>query len=206
MVIATGNNIATNYTKQERYAEADRLFTHTARLARAVNVPYFLCDSLHNHGNLHARREQWAQALTLQNEALEASAQVGRKDIEFRARVAALVAQVQLGERDPAAAVAQLEAWLAEWPGESEQAALHDEIWRLDATREDARQTAADLYRTLHEQTPNIEYRQHYHDLTRERLPDPPPLPLLSADIVPQPGRLETLIARVDELGAGMVS
>jgi hypothetical protein len=83
------------------------------------------------------------------------------------------------------------------WPDASEQAALYYEIWRLDPTRQDARQTAADLYRELYSRTPDVEYRKRYAELTGETLPETEPLPPLPEHLLGEPIDLEALFERV---------
>jgi class 3 adenylate cyclase/tetratricopeptide (TPR) repeat protein len=199
-IIVGLGNIATLYTDLARYAEAGPLFAQTNALARAVNLPYLLCDFLHNEGRLYARQQQWASVVERQTEALETAVQLGRKDIELKAQLAILHAKVQLGQLDRSDAAQQLETMLADWPGDGEQAALYDTIWQVDDARADARQTASALYRALHNQTPNVEYRQRYYALTGEHLPAPPPLALLSDDIAQPSDRLSILIAQVGAL------
>jgi len=50
-------------------------------------------------------------------------------------------------------------------------------IWRLDPTQEQIRRDAASRYRAFYEQTPIVEYREVYEELTGESLPRPQPLP-----------------------------
>lgn len=197
MTLVTVGNLATGYAAQGQFADAEQLYTHAIALARAVNIPYFLCEYLHGMAEMYCAYGH-SQSAALNDEALAVSQQVGRKEIEFKAQVTAV--RLTAGQDDPSAAAERLNALLAEWPEEAEQAALYYELWRADGARNGARETAARLYRMLYDRTPNAEYRERYEALTGDRLPDPPVLPALADDLVQEPERLTTLCARVAEL------
>ena len=197
MTLVTVGNLATVNAAQGQFADAEQLFTHAIALARAVNIPYFLCEYLHGMAEMYCAQDNHDSA-SLNDEALSIAQQVGRKEIEFKAQVTAT--RLADPQNDPSAAIERLTALLAEWPEDAEQAALYYEIWRADGAQNGACETAARLYHTLYERTPNIEYRERYEALTGDRLPDPPALPALADDLVQDPERLNTLCVRVAEL------
>jgi len=84
--------------------------------------------------------------------------------------------------------------------GETDQAAIHYEIWRLAPTQEAHHRQAAEAYRTLYEHTPNVEYKWRYETLSGERLPPPPSLPPLPPIVTQETVILEALAAQVDAL------
>jgi class 3 adenylate cyclase/tetratricopeptide (TPR) repeat protein len=193
-------NMAVTYVAQERCDEAERLLTRAIILGRALDTPYEMCDYLYTYADLHVRREQYAAAQPLNDEALSIAAQVEHKDVQFKAQVLALCLRIVLGQIAPPEAVGEFERLLGEWPDDAEQAAIQYEIWRVDQDQEPHRQQAADLYRALYAQTPNVEYKQRYEELTGECLPDPPPLPPLPDIVTQHPPDREVLLAQVDAL------
>ncbi len=199
MTLVTVGNLALGYAAQGQHADAEQLYTYAVALARAVNIPYFLCEYLHGMAELYGSQGNWASAQPLNDEALAIARQVGRKEIEFKAQVAAIRFAAQQSIDVPAAAE-RFTALLGDWPDEAEQAALYYEIWQLDRSQVAPRDAAAARYRTLCERTPNIEYRQRYEALTGDMLPDPPALPALTDDLAQEPGRLESLCTRVADL------
>jgi hypothetical protein len=108
--------------------------------------------------------------------------------------------QVALGQIDKIAATDKLVTLFDLFPADSEEAAIHFELWQLDKERKASRQAAAKLYRDLYERTPNIEYRRCYKVLTGNSLPDPPPLPRLPQVMSPQSVNLHNLLARIESL------
>jgi len=99
---------------------------------------------------------------------------------------------------DAPSAVHELEALLAEWPAEREQAAIH---YALSCLQSDSERflphaaRAAQLYRDVYQQTGMIEYRQYYEELTGIILADPPALPPPPEVVTTHTVDLEALLA-----------
>ncbi|HZD02691.1 MAG TPA: hypothetical protein VFA46_21615, partial [Actinomycetes bacterium] len=85
------------------------------------------------------------------------------------------------------------------WTEPHERAALLDALWQLDPTQEAARKAAADLYRTLYQRAPSIEYRKAYARLTGVTLPPGPPLPPLPEAVEEDVGDIDGLLRQVEE-------
>jgi tetratricopeptide (TPR) repeat protein len=193
-------NIAVTYVACGDYREAEPLFTRTIALGRALNIPYFLCEGLHHLSQLYTRQRRYVEAQPINQEALEIANQVGRKEIQFQAQLLANRLRVAQGQADAGAAIGELEALRADWPGDAEQAAIDYAIWLLDARREGSRRAAAERYRALYTRTPNIEYRWRYTQLAGEPLPDPAALPLMPGIAAPDAAHLAELLARAERL------
>lgn len=194
------SNIASLYIAHERYKDAERLYKLAIALGRGLNIPRFLCEDLFRQADLYSRQHCYAEAQAVNREALDIATQFERKDIQFQASLLSVCLQVALGQIDRSAAVEKLMALLDNWPEDSEQAAIHYELWRLDNERAASHRTAADLYRDLYGRTPNIEYRRRYETLTGKTLPDPPTLPKLP-EVVPRESiNLDNLLAQVEAL------
>jgi tetratricopeptide (TPR) repeat protein len=193
-------NIAITYAARGSYQDAEPLFARTIALGRALNIPYFLCEGLYHTGQLYARQRRYAEAEPINQEALELAGQVGRKEIQLHAQLLALCLRVALRQADARAAIGELEALRADWPGDAEQAALDYTSWLLDTRRERSRRAAAKRYRALYTRTPNIEYRWRYTQLAGEPLPDPPALPPLPDIVTRDAPGLAALLARAERL------
>jgi class 3 adenylate cyclase/predicted ATPase len=190
-------NVALVFTAQSRYEEAGRLYARAIDLARSLNIPHVLCADLQRAAQLHHLQGRHAEASPLNREALEVARQVGRREYQFEAEVLAIRLRVAVNEIDAARAIGELEALSSAWPDENEQAALYYETWRLDRTRETARQAAASFYRSQYAGTFDVEYRQRYTELTGETLPDPPALPPMPEEVMKTPVNLDALLKRV---------
>lgn len=185
--------LAATATAQRQDREAERLFAQAIALARLLDAPYFLCDWLHQLAKVHARQGRLDEAEQLNQEALEVANERNEREIQVRACLLSLRLQVEIGRIDTDAAIGRLQALEDTWVEPHERAALLDTLWQLDPTQEAARKAAADLYRTLYERAPSIEYREAYARLTGVTLPPGPPLP-------PLPMAVEEDVRDVDEV------
>jgi predicted ATPase/class 3 adenylate cyclase len=184
---------------QGQAQEAERLFAQAIALARLLDAPYFLCDWLHQLAKLRLRQGRLDEAEQLNQEALEVADERNERDIQVRACLLSLRLQVTLGRIDTDTAIGRLRALEDTWVEPHERAPLLDIFWRLDPTREMARKTAADLYRTLYERAPSVEYREAYARLTGVTLPPGPPLPPLPKAVEEDVADLDELLRQVDK-------
>jgi adenylate cyclase len=206
MIICSNiGNIATVYTAQGRYREAEQLYMRAIAVERGLNIPYYLCDDLYRLALLYMLQRRYADALPINQEALNIAAQVTNREIQFQAACLAIRLDVLAGQAHPQTAVAQFEKLLEEWLAETEQAAAHYEIWRLDPARERSYQEAVEGYRRLYERTTAFEYRQRYEELTGDRLADPPELPPLSDSLARSSLDLDGLLDQVERLSRSVV-
>jgi hypothetical protein len=86
------------------------------------------------------------------------------------------------------------------WTQPHERALLLEARWRIDPADEEARSTAADLYRDLHARTPSVAYRQAFAFLTGAYLTPGPPLPPLPEALEEEAVDLPDLLMQVDRI------
>ncbi len=206
MILLSVGNVAALYAAQGRIAEAEQCFLLAVDLARAVNIPYFLCEHLYGLAELRCDQERWQDAQALNDEAMAIATRIGRKDTEFSTQLAAIRLKVKRQQIDASAADGQLQTMLTEWPGDDEQAALRYERWRLAPSDEDLRQDAIALYETLYVRTSKAEYRERYTTLGGICAFPPPELPSLSGMVIAGGGRLESLLQDVAALNERLTS
>ena len=191
--------LAATASAQGQDREAERRFAQAIGLARLLDAPYFLCDWLHQLAKLRLAQGRLDEADRLNQEALAVASERNEREIQVRARLLSVRLQVTLGRIQPDQAIGQLRALEDAWTEPHERAALLDALWRLDPTHETARKAAADLYRTLYERAPSIEYREAYARLTRTMLPPGPPLPPLPKTVEEDVQDLDALLRQVDK-------
>jgi tetratricopeptide (TPR) repeat protein len=182
-----------------RPADAHRLLVRAIGLARDLDAPYHLCDWLHRLARLHLDAGRTAEAERLNSEALRIAEEHDERKTRVNAYVMSVRLQVAAGEIDARAATDLLRKATGEWTEPHEVAALLDAAWYADPADEDARTTAADIYRRLYARAPRLEYRHAYRRLSGEWLPPGPPLPELPDWIAAERSPdLDTLLERID--------
>jgi tetratricopeptide (TPR) repeat protein len=178
---------------------AQQLLERAVELARDLDAPYFLCEWLHRLARLHLAADRPADAEQLNSEALRIAEEHSERDTQVSAYVLSIRLQVGAGRLDARAAAKRLREATAEWKDPREVAALLDAVRQLDPQDEDARVTAAEIYRTLYERAPSVEYRQAYRRLTGLPLPPGSPLPELPEWIAAEDDAdVEALLRRID--------
>jgi class 3 adenylate cyclase/tetratricopeptide (TPR) repeat protein len=180
--------------------EAERLFAKAIALARRLDAPYFLSDALHELAKLRLGQGRLEEAERLNQEALEVADRSNERDVQVRASLLSLQLQLARGRIDTDMAMGQLRALEGAWVEPHERAALLDALWQLDPSQEEARETAAHLYRALYEQAPSIRHREAYARLTGVTLPPGPPLPPLPDALQEDLGDVDALLRQVDEM------
>ena len=192
-------NLGAVAAAEGRTDQAKRLLERAVELARELDAPYFLCEWLHRLARLHLATGQLDQAERLNAEALAIADEHSERDTQVSAHLLAMRLQVAAKRIDARTATDQLRKAASDWTEPHELAALLDMVWQLDRTDEDARTGAAEIYRTLYERAPTIEYRHAYRRLTGIRLPPGPPLPPLPAWVTAgDDADVEALLRRVD--------
>jgi class 3 adenylate cyclase/tetratricopeptide (TPR) repeat protein len=174
-------NMALVLSALGRRREAERLLDDAIALARDVDTPYFLCEFLHRSAELLMTQERWAEATARNDEALEVAQAVNRRDVLFPAEILSVRLRLASESIDPARAAKEVGRLARNRATAAEEAAVEYELW---ATGDEAAgHSAARLYKSLHEATPNAEYRERYVLLTGDRLAPPAPLPPLLDDL-----------------------
>lgn len=163
-------NIGEMFSLQGRTAEAERFLARAADLLRQFNIPFILNYCLYLQAQNAFLQQRFAEAEVFNREALEVAATVEDKQTLFQGALLGLRVRFLLGQLDAASGAAELDTLAAEWTADEEQVALHYERWRLNRENEEARQQAAQLYRTLYEGAPNEDFRRRYLELTGEAL------------------------------------
>jgi tetratricopeptide (TPR) repeat protein len=181
------------------WADAQPLLERAIELARDMGTTYYLCDWLHRLARVHMDADRPAEAERLNSEALRIAEEHDERDARVNAYVMSIRLQVAAGEIEAHNAAELLRKAADEWTEAHEVAALLDAAWYADPADEDARTTAAEIYRRLYARAPSVEYRLAYQRLTGELLPPGPPLPELPEWITAAsvPG-LGTLLDRID--------
>ncbi|GAA2875620.1 adenylyl cyclase [Actinoplanes cyaneus] len=199
MVADQFSNLGAIAEAKDNTAEAQHLFERAIELARQLNAPYYLCDWLHRLARLHLETNQPTEADRLNAEALKIAEEQEQRDVQVSASLLSIRLRVRDNSLDRHTAIKSLRQAMQEWNEPHEVAALLDAVRELDPGDEEARITAAEIYRTLYERAPSIEYRRAYHRLTGKLLPLGPPLPELPDWIAAEGGAdLENLLQRID--------
>ncbi|GID29265.1 tetratricopeptide repeat protein [Paractinoplanes brasiliensis] len=200
-VVDQVSGLAAIAAAEGRPEEARRLLERVIPLARELDAPHYLCDSLHRLARLHLNAGRSAVAERLNSEALRLAEEHGERFTQVNAFILAVRLQVDRGDLTLSAAAAALRQAAERWTAPPEVAALLDAAWRADPGDDEARQTAAEIYRTLYERAPTLEHRRAYQRLTGVRLPPGRPLPALPRWIRADSGPdLETLLTRIDRI------
>jgi class 3 adenylate cyclase/tetratricopeptide (TPR) repeat protein len=192
-------NVAATATALGHDLEAERLFSRAITFARLLDAPYFLCGWLHQLAKLHAGCGRLHEADRLNQEALEIAKERHEHEVQVPAFLLSLRLQVEIGRIDTDSAIGWLQALEDTWVEPHERAALLDTLWQLDPTQEAARKAASDLYRTLYERAPSVEYREAYARLTGVMLPPGPPLPPLPMAVEEDVRDLDQVLRQVDK-------
>lgn len=196
-------NMAIVLKARGQYALAERIFIQSIMLERTLNIPYCLCDDLYHCAELYERQQRYAEALPLCEEAQQVAVQIERKDIQFQAQVLAVRLRLAYGLHTVVEAITILNALRETIEEANEQAAIEYALWQIEPENRMARDTAAALYRSLYEATPNAEYRARYAALTGDFLPEPPALPDLPAVGRPTADTPEELLERIIDMSSG---
>src|SRR5262249_6924737 len=156
-------NLARVYLEQDDYEQAELLLGQAIALGKALDTPYELCDYLYTSAELAFRQRHYPAAQAFNDEAARSADQVDHQEIRFETQLLALRLRLALRQLEgPIALQVACEQLLAHWTEPKEQAAIYYLFWQ--ACGEDGGQAAA-LYRELYASTPNIIYRQRYHEL-----------------------------------------
>jgi tetratricopeptide (TPR) repeat protein len=192
-------NLGAIAAAEGRMAQAEQLLDRAVAMARSLDYPYHLCEWLHRLARVQLAEGRLEAAERLNSEALTIADEHHERDTMVSAYLLAVRLKVVAGRVDARTATDQLRKAGGDWTEPHEVAALLDTMRYLDPTDEDARAAAAEIYRTLYERAPTVEYRHAYRRLTGVRLPPGPPLPPLPAWIEAEADvDVETLLRRLE--------
>ena len=193
----------------ERYTDAEAMYRKAIQFGRRLGIPSHLSGMLTNLAHLLLEQGRAAEAMPYHQEAVAMMSAVGGKhlageDMRFYAKLLGIRLRRAVGWITPAEAKEEFEHVLRQSDTPTQQAALYYELWRLDSSQDAYRVQAADLYRTLYAATFVHECRQRYLQLTRELLPEPPPLPNVSELIPLETVCIDEMLARLEPMVAAL--
>ncbi len=196
--------LAAVHERLRKVNEAESLYRLAITIGRRLSIPTYLSGILIKLAQFLLSQERADQAHTIYDEALAqisgvSGERMAGEDTRFDAQVLGIRLKYALGEWSGAKAAAEIRAMLPCANTSPRQAALYYVLWHLAPGDEVARTTAAGLYQKEYAETWVDDCRQRYQELTRENLPDPPPLPDIS-DFIPDQGDnmgLETVLAQL---------
>lgn len=191
-------HMAKAYLANGQVETAERLLAQAILLARALDIPYELCDYLDTLADLRYGQKHYSEAYLWNQEASNLAAQVDHKDVQFMAQVRTILLDAARRRIDKETAISMLQSLKESWPAIQEQAAILYEIWCLDRGRQAGRLESARLYGELVTKTPNIIYKKRYEELSGEKLPDPAALPPLPEFVFKQTASINSLIDQVE--------
>jgi ATP/maltotriose-dependent transcriptional regulator MalT len=198
-MVTVAENLATTLAAQGREREAEPLLGRAVELARHLDSPFWLSDSLYHWARLLTVTGRADQAETANSEALEIATAYRHRGVALPARLLSLRLQVERGDLDRSTAIRELRELRDTWTEPAEEAAILDAIWQLDPAQEQARREAARRYRELYERTQTVEYREAYERLVGTALPsNQSPLPPIPASVT-RPLDLAWVLAQLDQ-------
>ncbi|MBI1277539.1 MAG: AAA family ATPase [Anaerolineaceae bacterium] len=183
------------------YEMAARLLDKSIKLCRSLNIPYILCEQLYYQAKLILMQNgNLDEARQLNDEALQIATDLGDHEYPSKCQILAIHLLVQSKEVNQVEAAERLNNLLNDELTESQQAAVHFELWRLDSNNVSAKQSATLFYKTLYEMSGVFEYRKRYKELTTQQLLPPSELPVLPQAVVQNLPVLEALLLRIPDI------
>jgi len=197
MVVQAGR-LALTLAAKGRDGDAERLSAAGIRLARHLQARKYLCDSVYEYARLLAAAGRLDEAERAAREAFEIASEQRQRRVELPALLLSTRLRVELGRMERGLAVRELRELRDTCADRSEQAAVLDAIWQLDPTQTAMRDAASDLYRSLHERAPSVEYREAFQRLSGEPLPPGRPLPAVPDSVSRGPFDLAQALRQLD--------
>jgi len=138
------------------------LFEKATPLLREHGAKYYVVSPLIEEARIFLDFGRLSKAQALLDEALELAEQLNLKQYIFEASI--ICARLKFVQGKAAQAQRYMLKMLADSDDLAEQARLHYELWRMDASDERA-QTAYELYYQLYEQLPNYKFKCRLDEL-----------------------------------------
>ncbi len=188
-------NLAKVYLGLREFGTAVSLLELAIHIGRIIDIPYELSDFLFTQAEIFYRLNQPAAALAALEETLRLARSVKHPQVQLTARLLQLRLQAETQEWP--FIIDSLSALLTPDLDEIQRAAVQYEVCLLDGERRLGGETAV-LYKKLYNQTPNVQYKRRYEQLSGQILPAPPELPLLPQGIIAFATTTESLLQKVE--------
>ena len=160
--IAMANNMLGNVSKRlKHYDQAQEYYDRALKIATEFSLKNLMCEFLFEKAELLFEIGKIAEATPLNDEAIQISEAVGRKDFLFKAR---LLKERITAHIDAAAAAAALEKMLGECQTNDQTATIY--YYLAEFTKGSKhRAKALELYEALFKTAPRAEYRDRIGSL-----------------------------------------
>lgn len=186
--------LAQCYGDQQRYDESEQCSALAIAIVRRMNKVFHLAGYLSIRADIAYDRGNYTEAQEINEQANELARRIGISEYQFRTEILKVKLRHKMRQSNTATAVGQFERLLDHWAEPKEQAEIQHALWKVDRTQINARDAAAETFRDLYQQSPQIIYRENYESLTGETLPERSRLPAVTGIIGLQPTNPETYL------------
>jgi tetratricopeptide (TPR) repeat protein len=186
---------------QGRVREAEDLFRRVLRIGQVFDYDYYFSEYLRSFAALLTDAGRFEEAQELNEQALRLAIETERPDIQFEARLLAIRLETLLQTLSNDGARKAFSNLLAVTDDDSEKAAIHYELWRLNPGDEAVARAAQAAADAAFEATAEMRFSRIYTQISGHDLPRPavPPLPGVigqgTADMDALLKRLDVLMA-----------
>jgi len=160
-IAITLGNIGHVYKAQGNYDRATDAYSRAMAILRELGNKYFLSECLIGKANALFLRQRYEEAQRLNEEGLQVAGGIGDEEYIFKGNVLSGKIAFALGDED---APSRFDEMLRQTQDDAEIATLHYELWKMTQDKEH-RQTALNLYQTLYETTPNVDYKTRIEEM-----------------------------------------
>lgn len=161
-------HVATIWHEKGDDAQALALLAKAGPLLLEHGAKFYAVSPLLVEGEILLANGRFSAAQTQLNEALELAEQLNLKEYIFEART--LHARLDFVRGEVEQAQRTTLKLLADTEDKAEQARLHYELWRMDASDEHA-QLAFELYNELYQKIPQYTFKRHLDELQSQVTP-----------------------------------
>lgn len=166
-----------------------------------AGMPRLRFEALRTMIDVLERSGRLEEAAALAHELCSIATQLGRDDLAFLSSLLSARLDALSGRRKRGDSIRALQAMLAAASDPVQRAAVHYASWRLEPERDEDREAAAELYRTLHEERGTALYRERYQELSGQGLPAPES-PQLPEAVQSYPGSRASLLTELTRDGS----
>ncbi|MCD4653829.1 sigma 54-interacting transcriptional regulator, partial [bacterium] len=168
--IAIGN-IGSVYKKACDYEQAEACYDRAISMTKKLHHKVDYCLYLHNKAELCFFLKRFREAEILIKESRSITEEIKNPQLSFN--VSILSSKIKYVLYDKKKSIATLENLLSQTEDEIKIAVLNYELWKMKRLEEktsaeaiDHGEKALEIYRTLYQKTPNIEYKERAEELT----------------------------------------
>ena len=190
--------LAECFAHQERYTEAKRVAKLAIAIVRHLNRLYHLAGYLMIYTEMLFDQSKFNEASDLNAEVIQVAGEISSRHLQFEAELMQIRLGYAHGQVDGAEIIKTLREWVIEWTEPEYQASLLHAIWEVGGDPMEEREAAAELYRTLYQKSPQMEYRRRFQQLTGQDLSELTHLPQLPDIIKAQKISLGELLLKLD--------